>query len=525
MAHLLSDLVSYFALEEINIDNWVFKLYYKVSTILCMLGASIGVAQGYFGKPITCMFNGINSELADDFCWMHGSSYIPSQYQAHMKCIVDQSGVVSEDTAPETQYYQWVTFVFAIQAAVFYMPFKIWSALEGGLIASFGTDAQSKVMVSKDADLGDGSLVLEALTDKFVKYFKCVFHRNTWYFGYFVSCEILNYALLMIQFVETNKFLNGKFSWYGLEVIDYLSLSRNERKLSINPMCATFPTEVSCNIGSIGAAGGDQNSNGLCVLTQNIINEKMYLIFWFWYVFLGFISILAALYRLSTIVSGNIRFALIYKTIRHKFDGDLKGHLESILDQGQIGDWFVLYQLSKNSNPYFYREFIRELAKDLKQKPKTSLSTTAGKAPQKVKDQSTSNNKVLSMLSLAHSSIGNKPTTHLPQSQTPNRMSMLSISSQLPPPVSRMSMLSNISHAPTLGTPRGMSVASEDSHVVITIPSVSRDDTFSSTPPDSPRNSVTSSAMIVSGIGTSSTNRSSIAESPTASKRSSKSSV
>ena len=58
---------------------------------------------------------------------------------------------------------------------------------------------------------------------------------------------------------------------------------------------------------------------------------------------------------------------------------DLKSHLESILDQGQIGDWFVLYQLSKNSNYYFYREFIRDLAKDLKQKPKQSLSSASGK--------------------------------------------------------------------------------------------------------------------------------------------------
>ena len=57
MAHLLADLVSYFTLDEINIDNWVFKLYYKVSTVLCMLGASIGVAQGYFGKPITYDIN------------------------------------------------------------------------------------------------------------------------------------------------------------------------------------------------------------------------------------------------------------------------------------------------------------------------------------------------------------------------------------------------------------------------------------------------------------------------------------
>ena len=43
--------------------------------------------------------------------------------------------------------------------------------------------------------------------------------------------------------------------------------------------------------------------------------------------------------------------------------------------QGQIGDWFVLYQLSKNCNPYFYREFIRELARDLRTKPKKSQSS------------------------------------------------------------------------------------------------------------------------------------------------------
>ena len=31
MAHMLKDLVDYFKLEEINIDNWTFKLYYKVT--------------------------------------------------------------------------------------------------------------------------------------------------------------------------------------------------------------------------------------------------------------------------------------------------------------------------------------------------------------------------------------------------------------------------------------------------------------------------------------------------------------
>ena len=52
MAHLLSDLVKYFAFDEINIDNWMFKLYYKVSMVICMTGATVGIASQYFGDPI-----------------------------------------------------------------------------------------------------------------------------------------------------------------------------------------------------------------------------------------------------------------------------------------------------------------------------------------------------------------------------------------------------------------------------------------------------------------------------------------
>ena len=32
-----------------------------------------------------------------------------------MKCIVDLDGIESEDDAPDTSYYQWVTFMFVIQ--------------------------------------------------------------------------------------------------------------------------------------------------------------------------------------------------------------------------------------------------------------------------------------------------------------------------------------------------------------------------------------------------------------------------
>ena len=33
----------------------------------------------------SCEFQGINSDLAQDFCWIHGTSYIPPQYQVRSK--------------------------------------------------------------------------------------------------------------------------------------------------------------------------------------------------------------------------------------------------------------------------------------------------------------------------------------------------------------------------------------------------------------------------------------------------------
>jgi len=377
MAHLLSDLANYFNLEETNIDNWTFKLYYKVSMVICMTGATVGIASQYFGDPISCEFQGISSNVAQDYCWIHGSSYIRPEYQAHVKCIVDLDGVESADDAPDTSYYQWVTFMFAIQAAVFFFPYKLWKNLEGGLMASFGTDGKSPVMMSEDAMYDDG-VVMEAVVEKFVKYFKSIFHHNNWYFASFIFCELLNFGLLFVQFFATDVFLNGKWRYYGLKVIEYYSFTfeqRNDPDLLLkNPMCTVFPTVTSCTIPNVGASGVAQFHNGLCVLTQNIINEKIYLVLWFWYIFLGPVSVIYLCYRLITLMFHGVRYSLLYRKVKRKYDDEMPRSLDYILAKGQLGDWFVLYQLSKNCNPYFFREFIKELSQDLRAKPKKSRS-------------------------------------------------------------------------------------------------------------------------------------------------------
>jgi hypothetical protein len=91
----------------------------------------------------------------------------------------------------------------------------------------------------------------------------------------------------------------------------YSQLSLSEQRHSVNPYCRAFPTDVSCTVPNVGAAGGEQNHNGLCILSQNIINEKMYLVIWIWLVLLMMISLPYMLFRISTVLFENVRFALI----------------------------------------------------------------------------------------------------------------------------------------------------------------------------------------------------------------------
>ena len=52
---------------------------------------------------------------------------------------------------------------------------------------------------------------------------------NTTKLKIFLKGELLNFLLLGIQFNLTDKFLNDKFKWYGLEVMNYYSFSHKER--------------------------------------------------------------------------------------------------------------------------------------------------------------------------------------------------------------------------------------------------------------------------------------------------------
>jgi len=127
---------------------------------------------------------------------------------------------------------------------------------------------------------------------------------------------------------------------------DYFFNSRAEQKIQINPLCQVFPTEVSCIVPNIGSAGGEQHHNALCVLSQNIINEKVYLAIWFWLVGLMFLSSLVFLYRISTIFFDWVRYLLLMRFVSQTRDKEARKAVKFVLSKCSVGDWFVLELVS-----------------------------------------------------------------------------------------------------------------------------------------------------------------------------------
>ena len=65
----------------------------------------------------------------------------------------------------------------------------------------------------------------------------------------------------------------------------------------------------SCTFHSVGTAAGEQKFNSLCVLSLNIINEKIYIFLWFWFSFITTVTAIHIVYRVFIIMMPYTRFA------------------------------------------------------------------------------------------------------------------------------------------------------------------------------------------------------------------------
>ncbi|CAB4062527.1 inx [Lepeophtheirus salmonis] len=288
------------------------------------------------------------------FCWIHGSNYFPEAFDGHLKCAVDPTGRNTESVT-DTSYYQWVTMVLFLQAIICIIPYKIWKLNEGGLIKSFGT---SGTMTQMDVD----EMSLSATAQSMSRHFFNLRDRYTEYFSKFFIVEITFFLISWGHFFFIDWFLDGNFLDYGSSAVQYYGMSPLDREHYANPLCSTFPTEVSCTVPTIGSAGTPVSFNSMCVLSQNIVNEKMYVFIWFWLIFLMILSTLNVIVRIVYIVIPSYRAAYVSQKVSRYQCREIKMLITKKL---KTQDAFILSQLAKNMDPALFDEFIHYLLRHL----------------------------------------------------------------------------------------------------------------------------------------------------------------
>nr|QQY02483.1 innexin 1 [Cryptocotyle lingua] len=106
-------------------DDQIDRLNYQITgLILLILIALTGMRQYLSNLPLQCWipqeFSRSWEEYAENYCWVTNTYY--SNLQSRLPPPEERQNVV--------RYYQWATFVLAVQAAGFYLPCIVWRLLQ-----------------------------------------------------------------------------------------------------------------------------------------------------------------------------------------------------------------------------------------------------------------------------------------------------------------------------------------------------------------------------------------------------------
>jgi hypothetical protein len=341
-------------IDSVCIDNNIFRLHYKATVIFLVVFSILVTSRQYIGDPIDCIVEGVPSNVMDTYCWIHSTFTIPNRVTGQIGSEVPHPGVHTGygEEVRYHKYYQWVCFFLFFQAMLFYIPRYLWKTWEGGKIKMLVLELNNPI-IDEDSK-GERKKLL-------VDYFVSNLHSHNFYAFRFFLCEAMNFVNVIGQIYFMDKFLGGEFTTYGSDVIKYTELEPEERS---DPMATVFPKVTKCTFHKYGPSGTVQKFDGLCVLPLNIVNEKIMVFIWFWFIIVAVLSGLALLYRAVVMFASNARLYLLRARSRLA----PRDQVETINNRCQIGDWFVLYQLGKNMDPLIYKEFINDLSRRLEGK-------------------------------------------------------------------------------------------------------------------------------------------------------------
>uniref|UniRef100_A0AC35GD58 Innexin n=1 Tax=Panagrolaimus sp. PS1159 TaxID=55785 RepID=A0AC35GD58_9BILA len=296
---------------------------------------------------------------------------------------VDVELVKEDERYEETRrlsYYQWVPFLFLLQAACFRLPSFLWkcASVNSGIrvheIVERASDPQNieEETRKKNIDTLTTHITKALRFQRRMNTRNVVIHRaikclNLRYKACFISymylvTKILYLVNVWAQFYLMNWFLNtDQSSWYGLDVIIAI-LGGREWKRS-----GYFPRVSICDF-TIRQVANIQKYSVQCVLVINIFNEKIFILLWFWYIILAIATVVSFLYWCLMIAFSEFGKMFIKSNLElsdlewngKKKRKEIKTFVDDYLKQDGV---FVLRMVSMHAGVIFATELVASLFK------------------------------------------------------------------------------------------------------------------------------------------------------------------
>ncbi|XP_043200722.1 innexin inx2-like isoform X1 [Amphibalanus amphitrite] len=336
-------------------DSFIFRMHYRTTFVFIMACCLLVTATQYLGDKIACLVDkdSLSQKVIDTYCFISSTYTLPSTKDMQEGLQVAHRGLgpdVPEEETVYHNYYMWVPYVLFLQALCFYVPHWLWKMMQ--------TDKVMNVLQGLNYLIVDQEQ-RKKKEDTMVEYLYYNWGRhNIWAIKY-VVCETLNLLNIILQLIITNQFLGGEFMTYGTQVVEFMNYEPQNRS---DPMYEIFPRITKCSFHRYGPSGSIERHDALCVLSINILNEKIYLALWFWFLFLLVLTILLMLYRVAT---------LLFKPVRSKLMLGRNARYGSrdtayfVAEKCDFGDWYLLNTLSRNMNGPVFAEVLKKLTRKM----------------------------------------------------------------------------------------------------------------------------------------------------------------
>jgi len=302
--------------QEDSID----RLNYHYTVWLLLAFAVTLSAKQYVGEPIQCWvpaeFTGGWEQYTENYCFVENTYF--AKFDENLPDNVD------EREAREISYYQWVPFILALEALMFYIPHMIWRLLNW----QSGIHLRGIITMACDNKNLGGANQVNAVADIAGHMHACIEIRKKHYGnqalldsilqcgrsgGVYLSLvylftKILFITNLILQFIILNEFLGTSYTFWGASILRDI-LRNHEWQLS-----GHFPRVTLCDF-EVRKLGNMHRYTVQCVLMINMFSEKIFLFIWWWFMVVVIVTILNFFYWLFVISAQNSRHSYIQKLL------------------------------------------------------------------------------------------------------------------------------------------------------------------------------------------------------------------